>query len=106
MQVRFFPAPLEAVRKAAALALQNLDFVIRVDAPHQMEATKRKHLSAVVGAGGEILLLRFESDQKGSQTLTRVTCETRRSFVGRLTQKTWTSAVLAQIACNLRSGRN
>jgi hypothetical protein len=105
VQVRFFPAPVEAVRKAAELALKNLDFTIHVDAAHQMEASKRRHLSAVVGGGGEKLYLRFESAQKGGQNGTRVTGETRKSIVGILAQKSWTSAVLAQIACNLRTGR-
>jgi len=105
VQVRFFPAPVEAVRKAAELALKNLDFIIHVDAAHQMEASKRRHLSAVVGGGGEKLYLRFESAQKGGQNGTRVTGETRKSIVGILAQKSWTSAVLAQIACNLRTGR-
>jgi hypothetical protein len=70
-----------------------------------MEASKRRHVSAVVGAGGERLILRFESAQRGGQSGTRVTGETKKSFVGRLAQKTWTTAVLAQIACNLRTGR-
>jgi hypothetical protein len=34
-----------------------------------------------------------------------VTGETNKSFIGRLTQKSWTSAVLAQIACSLGGGR-
>jgi hypothetical protein len=105
VQERFFPAPVEAVRKAAALALQNLDFTIHKNASQEMEASKRKHFSAVVGAGGERLLLHFSSAQKGGQSGTRVTGETKKSFVGRLSQKSWTRAVLAQIACNLRSGR-
>ena len=64
-----------------------------------------RRLSALVGGGGERLYLRFESAQKGGQSGTRVTGETRRSIVGILAQKSWTSAVLAQIACNLRTGR-
>jgi hypothetical protein len=105
VQVRFFPAPVEAVRRAASLALKNLDFTIHVDAAHQMEASKRRRLSALVGGGGERLFLRFESAQRSGQSGTRVTGETRKSIVGILAQKSWTSAVLAQIACNLRTGR-
>jgi hypothetical protein len=101
VQERFFPASLEAVHKAAVLAFKNLDFIVHVDTSRQMEASKKRHFSAVVGAGGERLILHFASAQKGGQSGTRVTGETKKSFVGRLAQKTWTSAVMAQIACNL-----
>ena len=106
VQTRFFLASSEEVRKAAALALQNLDFTIHKNTSREVEASKKKHFSAVVGAGGEKLTLRFESDRKGGQSGTRVTGETKKSFVGHVSQKSWTSAVLAQIACNLRSGRH
>ena len=78
---------------------------IHRDSGHEMEASKRKHLSAVVGAGGERLILHFASSRKGGRGGTQVTGETKKSIVGRLSQKSWTAAVLAQIACNLRSGR-
>jgi len=105
VQERFFPASMAAVHRAALLSMQNLDFVVHVDANHELEASKKRHFSAVVGAGGEKLILHFAVAQRGSQMGIRVTGETKKSFVGRLSQKSWTSAVLAQIACNLRSGR-
>jgi hypothetical protein len=105
IQERFFPVPVDAVHRAASLAFQNLDFTIHKDSKNEMDASKRKHLSAVVGAGGERLILHFESAHKGGQAGTRVTGETKKSIVGRISQKSWTSAVLAQIGCNLRSGK-
>jgi len=101
-RARFFPAPVSTVRKAALQALKNLDFDIHKDAANETEATKRRHIGVLVGAGGERLVLRFDAVQQGDQSGTRVTGETRKSKFGRLTQKSWTSAVLAQIACNLR----
>jgi hypothetical protein len=101
-RTRFFPAPVSAVRKAALQALKNLDFNIHRDATNEMEASKRRHIGVVVGAGGERLVLRFDAVQRDNQIGTRVTAETRKSTFGRLAQKSWTSAVLAQIACNLR----
>jgi hypothetical protein len=106
LQERFFPVPIEAVHRAAALALQNLDFNIHMDNKRQMEASRRRHLSSVFLAGGERLILRFSSSKVGGQSGTRVTGETKKSAVGRLAQKSWTSAVLSQIACNLRTGRH
>jgi hypothetical protein len=103
VQERFFPVSEEAVRKAAATAFANLDFIIHRDAGHEMEASKRRHLSAVVGGGAERLILNFSRVQRGGQSGTRVLGETKKSIVGRLAQKSWTSAVLAQIACNLRA---
>ena len=103
---RFFPVSIEAVHRAATLALKNLDFIVHVDANHEMEASKKRHIGAVIGAGGEKLILHFSAAQRGSQAGTRITGETKKSFVGRLAQKTWTSAVMAQIACNLRESRH
>jgi hypothetical protein len=100
-RTRFFPAPVSAVRKAALQALKNLDFNVHKDANNEMEASKQRHIGVLVGAGGERLLLRFSAAQQGNQSGTRVTGETKKSTFGRLAQKSWTSAVLAQIACNL-----
>lgn len=101
---RFFPAPEDAVRRAANTALDSLEFVVQKDAVHEMEASRKRHLTAAV-TGGEKLILHFSSTQRSGQRGTLVTGETKKSIVGRLTQKTWTSAVMAQIACNLRNGR-
>ena len=102
---RFFPAPVAAVKKAAREAMGTLDFNIHDDSGNEMEASRRRHIGAVVGAGGERLLLRFENSHQGNETGTLVTAETKKSLVGRLAQKSWTNAVLAQIGCHLRAGR-
>ncbi len=105
VQERFFPASEDAVRQAAIRAFTTLDFAIHASTAHEMEAGKRRHLSVVVGAGGERVILHFARANKGGQAGTRVTGETKKSITGRLAQKSWTTAVLAQIACNLRTGR-
>jgi hypothetical protein len=105
VQERFYPASEDVVRQAAVKAFTNLDFTIHTSTGHEIEASKKRHLSAVVGAGGERVILHFASAHHGGQTGTRVTGETRKSIVGRLSQKSWTTAVLAQIGCNLRAGR-
>jgi hypothetical protein len=102
---RFYPAPVDSVKRAAGAALRSLDFNIHRDAGNEMEASKRRHISAIVGAGGERLILHFDKARQGNQAGTLVTGETRKSFVGRMAQKSWTNAVLAQIACHLREGR-
>ncbi|MGD0772187.1 MAG: hypothetical protein ABSC05_05130 [Candidatus Solibacter sp.] len=102
---RFYPAPMDSVRRAAGAALRSLDFTIHREGGNEMEASKRRHISAIVGAGGERLILRFEKSQQGNQAGTMVTGETKKSLVGRVAQKSWTNAVLAQIACHLRARR-
>jgi hypothetical protein len=102
---RFYPAPMASVMTAARAALHSLDFNIDKDTGTEIEASKQRHLSAVVGAGGERLILHFEKSRQGDRAGTLVTAETRRSFVGRVTQKSWTNAILAQIACHLRERR-
>lgn len=106
VQERFFAASEEAVRKAAALALTNLDFTVSSDSNHEMQASKKGRLKAIVGAGSEKVVLHFASVEKDGQSGTRVTGETKKGVVGRVTQKSWTDAVLSQIGCNLRNGRH
>lgn len=101
VQKRFFPQSIETVRKAAEAALKNLDFNIDKDSGNDLEATRRRHIGRLIGAGGERLLLHFEKSQKDNRTGTLVTGETRKRFVGRIVQKSWTNATLAQIACQL-----
>jgi hypothetical protein len=102
VQERFFAVSMDAVRRATVQAFENLDFTVHKDTPGEMEASKRRHLSAVVGAGGERLILHFSAAKKGGQSGTKVTAETKKSIIGKLAQKSWTGAVLAQIACNLK----
>jgi hypothetical protein len=99
---RFYPAPVEAVKRAAIEALRILDFTVHSNAGNTIEATKRRGIGVLVGAGGERLILRFEPARRGGQAGTVVVGETRKSFVGRVAQRSWTNALLAQIACYLR----
>jgi hypothetical protein len=105
VQERFFPASEDMVRQAALRAFANLDFTVHNSSAHEIEASKKGRLQAVVGAGAERVILRFSSTHKAGQAGTRVTGETKKGIVGRVTQKPWTGAVLAQIACNLSGGR-
>jgi outer membrane biosynthesis protein TonB len=104
-QERFFLAPEDAVRKAALQAFANLDFNIHNSTAHEMEASRKGRLNTVVGAGTERVILHFTSVRYNGQIGTKVVGETKRGIMGRVTQKPWTGAVLAQIACNLRGGR-
>ncbi len=101
-QSRFFPMPLARVKKATLDALGTLDFTIHKDEGNEIEASKKRHIGVVIGAGGEREILQFEAATEGGQRGTRVTGATKKSAVGRLAQKSWTAAVLAQTACNLR----
>jgi len=98
-QERFFPASEDAVRAAALQAFANLDFTVHNSTAHEMEAAKKGR------AGTERVILRFESTSSNGQDGTKVVGETKRGIMGRVTQKPWTGAVLAQIECNLRGGR-
>ncbi len=101
-QERFFPAPVARVKKAVLSALTNLDFTVHKDSGDEIEASKNRHIGVVVGAGGEREILHFEAAKQGGQSGTLVTGETKKSVVGRLAQKSWTGAVLAETACTLR----
>ncbi len=103
VQERFFPASEDSVRQAALQAFANLDFTVHRSVDHEIEASKKRHLSVLVGAGGERVILHFSIAKKNGQPGTKVTAETKKSFTGKLAQKSWTSAVLAQMTCNMRS---
>ena len=102
VQERFLVASEDSVRQAALQAFANLDFTVHRSTDHEIEASKKRHLSAVIGAGGERVILHFSNSKKNGQAGTKVTAETKKTFTGKLAQKSWTSAVLAQIMCNLR----
>jgi hypothetical protein len=98
-QQRFFPVSEDAVRAAALQAFANLDFTVHNSTAHEMEASKKGR------AGTGRVILHFESMSSNGQNGTQVVGETKRGIMGRVTQKPWTGAVLAQIECNLRGGR-
>jgi hypothetical protein len=100
-EARFFAASPEMVRRAAVSALESLDFNIHKNTNKEIEASKKRHLGALVGAGGERVILTFKEVQQGGQSGTRVVGQTKKNFVGHVSQKNWTDAVFAQTACKL-----
>lgn len=102
---RFYDVPPEEAWKAAVATLNSMDFNIDENTEKEIEATRRGHIGVVVGAGGEKVTLTFKKTTNQGRSGTMVTGETKKSFVGRLTQRTWTDAVLAQMACKLREGK-
>jgi hypothetical protein len=103
-QERFFAMPVGRVKDAALGALAALEFKVDKDSGLEVEATKKRHIGIVTGSGGERMVLRFETSAEGGQRGTLVTGETKKGFVGRAGQKSWTNAVLAQTGCMLRQG--
>ncbi len=101
LQERFFPASVARVKDAARSALAGLEFKVNKDAGNEIDANKKRHLGVLVGSGGERIILRFEEAREGGQRGTRVTGETKKGFLLRAGQKSWTNAVLAQTACLL-----
>ncbi len=102
----FFAAPPEIVRRAALSALDSLDFDVQENANDSVEAKKKRHIGAVVGAGGERVILTFQKTEQEGRSGTRVIGETKKNFFGHVSQRTWTNAVLAQIACQLRESKH
>jgi hypothetical protein len=102
---RFYAAPPEDVWKAAVATLNGMDFNIHKNTEKEIEATRRRNIGVVVGAGGEKVTLTLKKATNQGRSGTMVTGETKKSFVGRLAQRTWTDAVLAQMACKLREGK-
>jgi len=101
-QERFFPLPLPKVKEAAVEALHALEFEVKKDTKNSLEAHKARHMGLFVGSGGEKVQLDFREAEQNGQNGTVVTGETKKGFVGRAGEKTWTGAVLAQTACILQ----
>lgn len=100
---RFYPLPEPQVKKAALDALQILDFTVHGEAGNEIDATrKRTKKGAIVGAGGERVTLRIEAITQDGKAGTMVTGATAIPKTGVFAGKSWTGAVLAQIACNLK----
>jgi hypothetical protein len=96
---RFFPLPEARVKTAVLAALKTLDFTIHKDDGGEIEASKNRHVSVMIGAGGERELILLEAAEVGGKQGTRVKGETKKKLP---TQKSWSAAILAQIACNLK----
>jgi hypothetical protein len=89
---------VETVRRAAEAALAKLDFTIRKDTSAEIEGTKRG-IGSLIGTGAEHVVLRMQAFLQDGRAGTLVTAGTSSGLAGRLTQKSWTNAVLAQIGC-------
>ncbi len=101
-QTRFYAMPVDKVKKAALDAFETLDFTVHSQDGDQIEASKKRHIGVVIGAGGERVTLDIEAVNQDGQSGTKVTGSTKKSKSGVIGQKSWTAAVLAQIACNLK----
>jgi hypothetical protein len=96
---RFFPLPEARVKAAVIAALKTLDFTVHKDDGGEIEASKNRHASVIIGAGGERETLHLEAVTKDGKNGTRVSGDTKKRMP---TQKPWTAAILAQTACNLK----
>jgi hypothetical protein len=93
-QSRFFIVSLDRARKSTFSALANLGFTVEKDTGNEIEASRK--------SGGDREILHFDATTQGGKKGTKVNAETKKGSAGRAAQKSWTSAVLAQIACGLR----
>lgn len=100
-QERFFAAPLPKVNEALKGALEALEFEVKKESGNQIEAHRRRHVGVFVGSGGEKVVLQLAEAEENGKKGTRVSGETKKGFVGRAGQKSWTNAVLDQTSCIL-----
>jgi hypothetical protein len=100
-QERFFAAPLPKVKEALTGALAALEFDVKKDKDNVIEAHKRRHVGVFMGSGGEKVILHLKETGQDGKNGTQVTGETVKGMVGRLGQRSWTSAVLDQTSCTL-----
>lgn len=99
LQKRFYEAPLPKVKEALLGALAALEFNVKKDAGNEISAQKARHMGVFVGSGGETLNLKLAEGEEDGKKGTVIEGETKKGFVGRAGQKSWTNAVLDQTAC-------
>jgi hypothetical protein len=98
-QKRFYEAPLPKVKEAMIGALASLEFEVKKDTGNEISAQKSRHVGVFVGSGGETVILKLGEAEEGGKKGTSVEGETKKGFVGRAGQKSWTNAILDQAAC-------
>lgn len=95
-QERFFAYPIATVKAAVIDAMKSIEFEIKKDAANDLEGKRKRHIGVMVGSGGETLAVQLKEAEEGGVKGTRVVAETKKGFVGRAGQKSWTNAVLDQ----------
>jgi hypothetical protein len=98
-QERSFPASEERVKEVLIDAMLATGFVVKKDKGHKVEAIRKYPELGGGGAGGEKLKVSLETVEQSGSSVIRVTAETRKGFVGRLRQHSWSDAVLDQAEC-------
>ena len=101
LQQRFYAAPLPKVKEALLGALAALEFKVKKDKDNEISAQKARHMGVFVGSGGETVNLKLAEGEEDGKKGTKVDGETKKGFVGRAGQKSWTNAVLDQTSCML-----
>ncbi len=104
-QERFFAYPKEKVKEALIDALKSIEFEVKKDEGNKVEANRKRHVGVFVGSGGEKLVAQIEEAEQSGVKGTRVIAETKKGFMGRAGQKSWTNAVLDQTECILKEGK-
>lgn len=104
-QERFFAYPVDKVKAAVVDGLKSIEFEVKEEKGNQMEAHHKRHMGMFVGSGGETLVVEFAEAKEGETAGTKVMAETKKGFVGRAGQKSWTNAVLDQAECILKGAK-
>jgi hypothetical protein len=95
-QERFFAYPLPAVKAAVIDAMKSVEFEVKKDNGNNLEGKRKRHIGVMVGSGGETLVVQLKEAEEGGVKGTKVVAETKKGFIGRVGQKSWTNAVLNQ----------
>lgn len=104
-QERFFPYPLDKVKTALIDGMKGIEFEVKKDDGKTIEASHKRHMGVFAGSGGETVVAQLEEAKEGEVTGTKVTAETKKGFVGRAGQKSWSNAVLDQTECILKAAK-
>ncbi|MFI5175515.1 MAG: hypothetical protein ACHQKY_11695 [Terriglobia bacterium] len=105
IQERFFAYPMDKVKAALIDGMKAIEFEVKKDDGKTIEASHKRHMGMFAGSGGENLVAQLVEAKEGEVAGTKVTAETKKGFVGRAGQKSWSNAVLDQAECILKAGK-
>jgi hypothetical protein len=93
-QTQAFAATLSDTKAAAISALKLNGFEIKEESDTSITASRPRKIGLAVGSGGEKITVSLTAE---SDTSTKVSVETKKTFVGYAGQKNWDEPVLTAI---------
>lgn len=99
----FFAAPADKVKQAIVDAMKAIECTPDKQTDTEIQGQRKRHIGVMVGSGGEVLSFTLAPATENGVAGTKVVGDTKKTFAGRMGQKSWTDAVLTRAECLLKA---